>query len=153
MFAVRGQFRSLHIFLKEITYNFHHFGDLIPPCNIALVGVHIAIATPGRLIDLLEAGATNLQRITYLVLDEADRMLDMGFEPQIRKILGQIRPDRQTCMWSATWPKEVEGLAREFFHGESVKIIIGDDSLTANHNITQIVEILDNYDKKSRYVH
>lgn len=49
------------------------------------------IATPGRLIDFLEAGKTNLRRCTYLVLDEADRMLDMGFEPQIRKILEQIR--------------------------------------------------------------
>ena len=49
------------------------------------------IATPGRLIDFLEAGKTNLRRCTYLVLDEADRMLDMGFEPQIRKIIEQIR--------------------------------------------------------------
>ena len=48
------------------------------------------------------------------MLDEADRMLDMGFEPQIRKIVSQIRPDRQTLMWSATWPKEVQGLARDF---------------------------------------
>ena len=54
-------------------------------------GVEIMIATPGRLIDFLEAGKTNLRRCTYLVLDEADRMLDMGFEPQIRKILEQIR--------------------------------------------------------------
>uniref|UniRef100_M8BN64 RNA helicase n=1 Tax=Aegilops tauschii TaxID=37682 RepID=M8BN64_AEGTA len=77
-------------------------------------GVEIVIATPGRLIDMLEAGHTNLRRVTYLVLDEADRMLDMGFEPQIRKILAQIRPDRQTLYWSATWPREVETLARQF---------------------------------------
>lgn len=55
------------------------------------VGVEICIATPGRLIDFLESGKTNLRRCTYLVLDEADRMLDMGFEPQIRKIVDQIR--------------------------------------------------------------
>lgn len=54
-------------------------------------GVEICIATPGRLIDFLECGKTNLRRCTYLVLDEADRMLDMGFEPQIRKIVEQIR--------------------------------------------------------------
>lgn len=65
------------------------------------------VATPGRLIDFLENGDTNLKRVTYMVLDEADRMLDMGFEPQIRKIMGQIRPDRQTMMFTATWPKEV----------------------------------------------
>jgi superfamily II DNA/RNA helicase len=74
-------------------------------------GVEIVIATPGRLIDMLETQKTNLRRITYLVLDEADRMLDMGFEPQIRKIISQIRPDRQTLMFSATWPKDVQKLA------------------------------------------
>ena len=57
-------------------------------------GCEIVIATPGRLIDILEMGKTNLRRCTYLCLDEADRMLDMGFEPQIRKIIEQIRPDR-----------------------------------------------------------
>jgi len=66
-------------------------------------GAEIIVATPGRLIDMLESGKTNLRRVTYLVMDEADRMLDMGFEPQIRKILGQIRPDKQTLMFSATW--------------------------------------------------
>jgi hypothetical protein len=79
------------------------------PCRSDLRrGVEIVIATPGRLIDFLESRTTNLRRITYLVLDEADRMLDMGFEPQIRKIVGQIRPDRQTLLWSATWPKEIQ---------------------------------------------
>lgn len=53
-------------------------------------GVEIVIATPGRLIDMLESHNTNLRRVTYLVLDEADRMLDMGFEPQIKKILSQV---------------------------------------------------------------
>lgn len=57
---------------------------------ILMPGVEIVIATPGRLIDMLEAQHTNLKRVTYLVLDEADRMLDMGFEPQIRKIISQV---------------------------------------------------------------
>lgn len=68
---------------------------------------------------MLESQKTNLKRVTYLVLDEADRMLDMGFEPQIRKIVSQIRPDRQTLMFSATWPKDVQKLAnvcRTSFH-------------------------------------
>lgn len=61
------------------------------------------VATAGRLIDLIEMRKVSMRRVTYLVLDEADRMLDMGFEPQIRKIIEQIRPDRQVLMWSATW--------------------------------------------------
>ncbi len=65
------------------------------------------VATPGRLIDLLQAGYVELRRCTYVVLDEADRMLDMGFEPQMRSVLSQVRPDRQMLMWSATWPEEV----------------------------------------------
>ena len=64
---------------------------------------------------MLESQKTNLRRVTYLVLDEADRMLDMGFEPQIRKIVSQIRPDRQTLMFSATWPKDVQKLASVCF--------------------------------------
>jgi len=64
-------------------------------------------------IDFLDGKATNLQRVTYLVLDEADRMLDMGFESQVRKICSQVRPDRQTLMWSATWPEEVRRLATD----------------------------------------
>lgn len=59
---------------------------------IHFTGVEVVIATPGRLIDMLEGRHTNLRRVTYLVLDEADRMLDMGFEPQIRKIVSQVGP-------------------------------------------------------------
>ena len=97
------------------------------------------IATPGRLIDFLEAGKMNLKRTTYLVLDEADRMLDMGFEPQIRKIIEQTRPDRQVLMWSATWPREVQQLANDFLHHTYVHINIGSSDFSANHNILQVI--------------
>ncbi|KAK9502593.1 hypothetical protein O3M35_011338 [Rhynocoris fuscipes] len=112
-------------------------------------GVEIVIATPGRLIDFLEKGTTNLKRCTYLVLDEADRMLDMGFEPQIRKIMEQIRPDRQVLMWSATWPREVQALAKDFLR-DYVQVNIGSLELTANHNIQQIVEVCEESDKQQK---
>ncbi|PSN36930.1 putative ATP-dependent RNA helicase DDX5 [Blattella germanica] len=112
-------------------------------------GVEIVIATPGRLIDFLERGITNLRRCTYLVLDEADRMLDMGFEPQIRKILEQIRPDRQTLMWSATWPKEVRNLAEEFLT-DPLQINIGSLQPAANHNILQIVDVCQEHEKSGK---
>ncbi|XP_045074420.1 probable ATP-dependent RNA helicase DDX17 isoform X2 [Coregonus clupeaformis] len=112
-------------------------------------GVEICIATPGRLIDFLEAGKTNLRRCTYLVLDEADRMLDMGFEPQIRKIVDQIRPDRQTLMWSATWPKDVRQLAEDFLK-DYVQINVGALELSANHNILQIVDVCAESEKDNK---
>ncbi|KAM6914469.1 putative ATP-dependent RNA helicase DDX17 isoform 2-T2 [Lycodopsis pacificus] len=114
-------------------------------------GVEICIATPGRLIDFLEAGKTNLRRCTYLVLDEADRMLDMGFEPQIRKIMDQIRPDRQTLMWSATWPKEVRQLAEDFLK-DYVQINVGALELSANHNILQIVDVCIESEKEHKLI-
>jgi ATP-dependent RNA helicase DDX5/DBP2 len=112
-------------------------------------GVEVCIATPGRLIDMLESGKTNLRRVTYLVLDEADRMLDMGFEPQIRKIIGQIRPDRQTCMWSATWPKEVRQLASDYLN-DYIQVNIGSMDLSANHKINQKVELVSEFEKRDR---
>ena len=114
-------------------------------------GVEVCIATPGRLIDMLESGKTNLRRVTYLVLDEADRMLDMGFEPQIRKIIGQIRPDRQTCMWSATWPKAVRQLASDF-QNDFIQVNVGSHDLSANHRITQIVEVVSEFEKRDRMI-
>ncbi|KAI6682818.1 hypothetical protein NL676_028731 [Syzygium grande] len=114
-------------------------------------GVEIVIATPGRLLDMLEAYKTNLRRVTYLVLDEADRMLDMGFEPQIRKIITQIRPDRQTLLWSATWPREVEALARQFLTNP-YKVIIGSPDLKANQSISQVIEVIKESEKYTRLI-
>lgn len=112
-------------------------------------GVEIVIATPGRLLDMLEMGKTNLRRVTYLVLDEADRMLDMGFEPQIRKIVDQIRPDRQTLMWSATWPKSVQRLVRDYLN-EYIQVNVGSLELSASHNIKQIVEVVSEFEKRDK---
>ena len=105
-------------------------------------GVEILIATPGRLLDFVNNNDTNLRRVTYLVLDEADRMLDMGFEKEIQAIISKVNhPDRQTLMFSATWPKEVQALARQFCHSDPVTIRIGKEEnmsggLTVNSNIT-----------------
>lgn len=112
-------------------------------------GVEIAIATPGRLIDFLKSNVTNLARCSFLVLDEADCMLDMGFEPQIRQIMSQIRPDRQILMFSATWPKEVRQLAEDFL-GNYIQLNIGSLELSANHNIEQIIDIVEDYEKPGR---
>ncbi|XP_051167670.1 uncharacterized protein LOC127285609 isoform X2 [Leptopilina boulardi] len=122
-----------------------------PQAHDLETGVEICIGTPGRLIDFLEKGNINLRRCTYLVLDEADRMLDMGFEPQIRKIIGQIRPDRQVLMWSATWPKEVRNLAEEFLT-DYIHLNIGSLNLSANHNIIQIVDVCQESEKDFKLI-
>merc|ERR1719230_2540853 len=113
-------------------------------------GVEIVIATPGRMIDFLDNGDTNLKRLTYLVLDEADRMLDMGFEPQVRKVTSQCRPDPQTLMWSATWPREVQRLARDICKENPVHINIGSLDLRTAHTIRQYVEVVQEQDKRGR---
>ncbi|PKY17543.1 DEAD-domain-containing protein [Rhizophagus irregularis] len=103
-------------------------------------GVEILVGTPGRLIDMVKMKATNFRRVSFLVLDEADRMFDLGFEPQVRSICDNIRPDRQTLLFSATFPKKVEALAREVTT-EPVRISIGYVG-QANTDITQVIEIL-----------
>ena len=105
-------------------------------------GAEIVVCTPGRMIDLLTANSgrvTNLRRITYVVLDEADRMFDMGFEPQVMKILSNIRSDKQTVLFSATFPRTMEALARKTL-ARPVEIIVGGRSVVAPE-ITQIVEV------------
>eukprot|EP00833_Pecoramyces_ruminatium_P014957 jgi/Orpsp1_1/1188989/evm.model.d7180000068681.1 len=84
--------------------------------------------------------ATNLRKITYLVLDEADRMLDLGFEPQVRSICNNIRPDRQVLMFSATFPKKIEKLTKDVLH-DPVKIHIGNIG-ASNTDIEQHVIVL-----------
>jgi len=121
-------------------------------------GVHVVIATPGRLNDFLETDAygnkpvTNLDRTTFLILDEADRMLDMGFEPQIRGVIDKITSKHQTMMFSATWPKEVQALARDFLQSP-IQVNIGDNGtkLQANTSITQIVEECEWNDKPVKF--
>ncbi|KAJ6799468.1 putative DEAD-box ATP-dependent RNA helicase 14 isoform X3 [Iris pallida] len=113
-------------------------------------GVDIVIATPGRLNDFLEMKSVNLDQVSYLVLDEADRMLDMGFEPQIRKIVNAIPPRRQTLMFTATWPKEVRNIAADLLVNP-VQVNIGNiDELVANKSITQYVEVITPMEKQRR---
>ncbi|KAJ7375501.1 ATP-dependent RNA helicase ddx42 [Desmophyllum pertusum] len=103
-------------------------------------GAEIVVATPGRLIDHVKAKSTNLQRVTYLVFDEADRMFDMGFEPQVRSIANNVRPDRQTLLFSATFKKKVEMLCRDILT-DPIRVVVGELG-EANEDVTQIVEIL-----------
>ncbi|KAM7262904.1 hypothetical protein ACFE04_000587 [Oxalis oulophora] len=105
-------------------------------------GTEIVVCTPGRMIDVLCTSGgkiTNLRRVTYLVLDEADRMFDMGFEPQIARIVQNIRPNRQTVLFSATFPRQVETLARKVLD-RPVEIQVGGRSVV-NKDITQLVEV------------
>ncbi|XP_015922773.1 ATP-dependent RNA helicase DDX42 [Parasteatoda tepidariorum] len=103
-------------------------------------GAEIVVATPGRMIDHIKAKSTNLKRVTFLVLDEADRMFDMGFEPQVRSICDHVRPDRQTLMFSATFKKKIERLARDVLT-DPVRIVQGELG-EANEDVTQIVLVM-----------
>ncbi|XP_046916818.2 pre-mRNA processing factor 5 [Dermatophagoides farinae] len=116
-------------------------GDLKP-------GAEIVVCTPGRMIDMLAANngrVTNLRRCTYVVLDEADRMFDMGFEPQVMRIIDGIRPDRQTVMFSATFPRIMEALARRILD-KPIEVQVGGRSVVCKE-VQQEIIVIDDDDK------
>ncbi|XP_076062840.1 putative ATP-dependent RNA helicase DDX43 [Oratosquilla oratoria] len=111
-------------------------------------GAEIVVATPGRLNDFTNNSIVDLSSVSYLVLDEADRMLDMGFEHQIRKFVLRIRPDRQTVMTSATWPEGVRFLATKLMNNP-IHVIVGSLDLKAVHTVSQEVHICSEDEKLS----
>ncbi|XP_040298242.1 probable ATP-dependent RNA helicase DDX46 [Bufo bufo] len=111
-------------------------------------GAEIIVCTPGRMIDMLAANngrVTNLRRATYVVLDEADRMFDMGFEPQVMRIIDNVRPDRQTVMFSATFPRAMEALARRIL-SKPIEVQVGGRSVVCS-DVEQHVIVIEE-DKK-----
>ena len=105
-------------------------------------GAQVIVATPGRLIDLMQEGFVDLSNVSYVVLDEADRMLDMGFAPDLAKIMPLTMAARQTAMLSATWPKEIREMAATFLR-DPVQVTIGSEKLTANGDVEQLVEVME----------
>lgn len=111
-------------------------------------GAEIVICTPGRMIEILTVNGgrvTNLNRCTFLVLDEADRLFDMGFERQIRSIVDLIRPDRQTVMFSATFPRIMEAHARKILT-KPIEIQVGGRSIVCK-DVKQEIVIIEEDDK------
>jgi ATP-dependent RNA helicase DDX5/DBP2 len=110
-------------------------------------GVDCIIATPGRINDLLEMRKADLSNVKFLVLDEADRMLDMGFEPQIRSVVKHVPDSRQTLLFSATWPREIQQLAHDFLR-DPIQVNVGDvNSLNANKDIKQHIVMCNDSEK------
>ncbi|XP_051533897.1 probable ATP-dependent RNA helicase DDX46 isoform X2 [Myxocyprinus asiaticus] len=129
-------------------------------------GAEIIVCTPGRMIDMLGANSgrvTNLRRVTYVVVDEADRMFDMGFEPQVMRIVDNIRPDRQIVMFSATFPRTMEALARRIL-SKPIEVQVGGRSVVCSDveqhvilieedkKFLKLLEILGHYQEKGSVI-
>lgn len=128
----------------------HGSGDRDQQRQDIAKGVDVIIATPGRLNDLQISKFVNLRSITYLVLDEADKMLDLGFEHHILKILLDIRPDRQTVMMSATWPESIRRLAL-FYVTDPMIVYVRTLDLVAVNTVTQTVIVTTEKEKRSLF--
>lgn len=122
-------------------------GDRRQQMNAVAKGVEIVVATPGRLYDLMQNGVLKTSSVSYVVLDEADRMLDLGFEPQIKKILIDIRPDKQIIMTSATWPEGIRRIANDYMDNP-LQVCVGTLDLAACHSVTQHIEIIAEEEKR-----
>jgi|UPI0004AC7493 ATP-dependent RNA helicase DDX5/DBP2 len=124
-----------------------------------LSGTHIVVATPGRLIDILSVGMMSLRRVTYLVLDEADRMLELGFEDQLAQIKGQIRTACQISLFSATLPKRLTSLIRNWVAEPRVEIVTdgtfsgnGDVKMGISPTVTQLVQVCAEHKKSKKLI-
>lgn len=109
-------------------------------------GVHVYTATPGRLLDLLSNGFVNLRRMTFLVVDEADKMMEMGFESELQGIMSHVRPDRQTSMWTATMSASARSFAGQFLR-DPIFITEQRESMSANPNIHHDVRVVSHEQK------
>lgn len=103
-------------------------------------GSSVIIATPGRFIDLLASSSFNVKKVSFLVIDEADRMFDLGFEPQVIRIAEKMRTDRQTLMFSATFPHTVERIARKLLQN-SIEIVVGVRNVVSSEIVQNILVI------------
>ncbi|MFM8934557.1 MAG: DEAD/DEAH box helicase, partial [Candidatus Limnocylindrus sp.] len=112
-----------------------------PQQKMLLAGVEILIATPGRLLDHAGSKTVNLSQVSILVLDEADRMLDMGFMPDLKRILALIPKKRQSLLFSATFSEPIRALAHDFLH-EPVTVEVARRNQT-NENVQQIIMPVD----------
>ena len=116
-------------------------------------GVHVVVATPGRLIDLMERGAVSLAKVKTLVLDEADEMLNMGFQEDIETILGGVPENHRTMLFSATMPKAIAEIAKKYLNN-AIEITIGhknEGSANVNH-VYYLVHAKDKYAALKRIV-
>ena len=117
-------------------------------------GCIVLVATPGRLLDLYQQNAVKFDQLEILVLDEADRMLAMGFEPDIRAIVAVMNTVMlQTLLFTATWPKAVQQVAADLLLASKVKVTVGTggDKLTANSSVKQVVTVTDQEEKWSKF--
>lgn len=123
----------------------------LPQTQALKRGVDILIATPGRLLDLMQQGYVSLQQLQFFVLDEADRMLDMGFIHDVKKVIAKLPTKRQTLFFSATMPPEIAGLANNILH-QPKKVEVTPVSSTVE-KIEQSVYFVEKQDKRALLHH